>query len=180
MKYAKKMMLVPIGRNTPTETKASELELELNKILKKKNMSQEEKIKHYNQLLSRYLAMNENIKTQTDQIVRPIESSQRKHSVYFDNDSKKTNNSEVIPTFQEEYDYDDEYLSVDNDSREEVKQLNLEDMTILNNELMKKSPSFDLVKENDKDVNRYLKESKKNQKKLGRRKIQLLRDWISY
>jgi hypothetical protein len=36
MKYVKKMLLVPLGRDNPAEIKASELDLELNKILRKK------------------------------------------------------------------------------------------------------------------------------------------------
>jgi hypothetical protein len=91
MKYAKKMLLVPMGRDSPAEIKASELDLELNRILKKKKMSQEDKIKYYIQVLSRYLAINENIKTQKSQtpdIEQQVEPLKRKLSEYIISENK--------------------------------------------------------------------------------------------
>jgi hypothetical protein len=186
MKYVKKMLLVPLGRDNPAEIKASELDLELNKILRKKKINQEDKIKHYNQVLSRFLAMNENIKTQKSQnidIEQQMEPLKRKLSEYVINESKKMKKSETFDENPEEYDYDDDYLSVDNHSQGTTKQLSLDDMDQLNNSVMQKSPSFDLVKEDNKELNRFLKKNRNNQMKFGDKKVDLIKkylNWTSY
>jgi hypothetical protein len=184
MKHGKKMLLIPFGRDSPAEIKASELDSELNKILKMKKISKEDKIKHYNQVLSRFLAMNENIKNQkphTTTTELQIEPLKRKLSEYVINESKKMKKSETFNDDPEEY--DDDYLSVDNNSQGTAKQLSLDDMDQLNNSVMQKSPSFDLVREDNKELNRYLKKNKNNQIKFGDKKNDLIKkylNWTSY
>jgi hypothetical protein len=90
--------------------------------------------------------------------------------------------SETFNDNPEEYDYDDDYLSVDNNSQGTAKQLSLDDMDQLNNSVMQKSPSFDLVREDNKELNRYLKKNKNNQIK-GDKKNDLIKkylNWTSY
>jgi predicted patatin/cPLA2 family phospholipase len=97
--------------------------LELNKILKK-NTNQEDKIKHYNQVLSRFLVMNDNTKTQKSQntdFEQQMEPLKKKLSEYLINESKKMKRSETFDENPEEYDYDDDYLSVDNHSQGTAK-----------------------------------------------------------
>lgn len=58
MKYAKKMMLVPFVKNSntpPTETKLIELDDQMNEILKDKSSKVDEKVKLYQQVLSKYI-----------------------------------------------------------------------------------------------------------------------------
>jgi hypothetical protein len=48
---------------------------------------------------------------------------------------------------------------------------------------MQKSPSFDLVREDNKELNRYLKKNKNNQIKFGDKKNDLIKkylNWTSY
>jgi hypothetical protein len=140
--------------------------------------------------------MNENIKTQKSQNM-DIEPKQqmepkkkiemmklkRKLSEYVINESKKMKKSETFDENPEEYDYDDDYLSVDNHSQGTTKQLSLDDMAQLNNSVMQKSPSFDLVKEDNKELNRFLKKNRNNQMKFGDKKVDLIKkylNWTSY
>lgn len=185
MKYAKKMILVPADRDNPTETKLSELDKELNLILKRKNENQEEKIKMYNQVLSRYLALQHNAKhVSKAETEVPMNTVKRKLSEYELNENKKLKRSQTYDDIpEEEYDYDDEFQSLDNASNMTTRALDLNQMEKLNDYVMKKSPSFDLIKENEKDQNKYLTKYKKNQEKREENRARLterLFDWIPY
>lgn len=64
MKYSTKLMVVPYT-NKPfdnDEAYMHKLDISMSEILKKKGLSQEEKLKLYNQLLNRYLLKKENTK----------------------------------------------------------------------------------------------------------------------
>lgn len=58
MKYSTKLRLIPSTMESPVQTRLVEMEKELNSILKRTDMDKSEKIKSYNQLLTRYLNMN--------------------------------------------------------------------------------------------------------------------------
>ena len=73
MKYSTKLMVVPYT-NKPfdnDEAYMHKLDISMSEILKKKGLSQEEKLKLYNQLLNRYLLKKEN--TKIDIINHPAE-----------------------------------------------------------------------------------------------------------
>lgn len=189
MKYGTKMILVPFGRDTPAENKLTELDSELQTILKNKNFPKDDKIKFYNQVLSRYLTINENIRNQnatklgtmkesfvnkkSDDPVNEFKSTETKS---FDGDLKESRE-------YDEYLYDDnDYLSADNQSTGTTREISLEDMERINNSIMQKSPSFDLIKENNKDQNKLLK-PKKNPMQLSDKKTQLIKslfNWTTY
>lgn len=57
MKFAKKMMLVPAGREEPEIQMLSELDKEMSLILKNRTLSTVEKMKYYQQALQKNLAL---------------------------------------------------------------------------------------------------------------------------
>ena len=67
MKHAAKMSLVPFDENHSDEKALSELDLELSNILKNKELSQDDKMKLYQHVLSKYLKFEEKI----DKLITP-------------------------------------------------------------------------------------------------------------
>lgn len=178
------MLLVPFGRDTPAENKATELDSELNSILKKRNISKDEKIKLYNQVLSRLLTINENIRNHNlnkfETIKDPLES---KYSEHDDNAQEKFRKPETRENLnnsnayidESDYIYDDEFLTAENASQGTTRTFSVEDMERINNSIMQKSPSFDLIEENNEDQNKLLKPFKKNPMQLTDKKAQLIK-----
>jgi hypothetical protein len=192
MKYATKMQLIPIGRDTPAESTLNELDEQLHSILARNDLSNVDKLKHYNQVLSRYLNIQQNVLQQSVQNENKIDNSlKRKISELLINESKKLKKSNSDNDYYENNEADsnaiddddyyedyehsiNEFESVNDVSEGSVKKLNIDEMEAMNDRLMKKSASFDHTRINDKDENKLL------QTKIRQNKFKNLLNWSPY
>lgn len=186
MKYAKKMILIPAGRDTPAESQLSELDNELNLILKRKNIDQGEKIKMYNQVLARYLAIQNNVKKvhyNENDSHEEKRSFKRKLSEYDVSENKKIKPSLSRQTFPDipESSYDEyEDASLPELETYNNRTLDLPEMELLNDYVMKKSPSFEPIFEKEKNQNQFLKRTKQINNKQGVSELkQKLISWMN-
>lgn len=182
MKFAKKMILVPAGRDTPAEAQLSELDNELNIILQRKNIDQEEKIKMYNQVLARYLAIQHNVKNlQYNENHREKRPFKRKHSEHDTSESKKIKPSFSSQTFPDipESSFD-EYEDTSPSEDYKNRTIELPEMEKMNDYVMKKSQSFEPIYEKEKNQNQYLKRPNQTHYKQGVSDLkQKLINWMS-
>lgn len=165
MKYALKMLLAPTSRDNPAETKLDELDGELKNILNRKDLDMNDKIKFYNQILSRFLAIDQNVRKSHPPT--PVEnmSLKRKPSDYeLDEYIRKIKRSETkvnnvheedrnVKEFDKDLDDDfDNEIITSNDQADNFnpQRIDLAKMVDLNQSLMKKSPSFDHAREHNK------------------------------
>lgn len=66
MKYAAKMSLVPLNEVKDSIVHLSEIDMDMSNVLNNKELTQDDKIKLYNQLLSKYIHVEDNIEKRKD------------------------------------------------------------------------------------------------------------------
>ena len=72
MKFSKKMVLVPAGRPDPANDQMSELDKQMSNILKEKSLSDHDKIRMYNYVLTRNKTIDFNAKLQNNEQIQDL------------------------------------------------------------------------------------------------------------
>lgn len=148
MKYAKKMIMVSPGRKSMYSNKLGELDETMSTILRRSDIPDTEKVKMYNQVLSKYLAINQNKinvpeRNKQESLKRKLseyevsEPKRRKHENYSDDEMLTAVDSQNETYDSDHWDDFETDIPIDKDQQDAI-----------NNAVLKRSLSDFMNKKN--------------------------------